>query len=183
MNPSLLKPVLSAAVLLLILGACGRKAPPEATRPQNSDRPAPAGAMDPDTDASTSPPAPFTIEYRMITHFPTCRGNTRVKVGSDGKVWFQRSDKDCPKGEDFSAPYPGQPRAILDEAGRRRLLKRLVEGRFFDLTPPPRGPVSDGYREEIEVTYDGRTRTVTVHDGARLDGWNELKAALIEFTR
>ncbi|MBU1241899.1 hypothetical protein KKD52_06925 [Myxococcota bacterium] len=182
MKHSLLTPFLYETALVVILAGCGQKATPEPTRPQNTGMDSPAGAMEPEKPAPDAQPAPFTIEYRMITYFPTCRGNTRVKVDREGKVWFQRSDKDCPRDEDFSAPYPEQPKVVLDEAGRGRLLKRIVGGGFFDLKAPPRGPVSDGYREEIEVTLEGRHLTVTVHDGARLDGWNELKSALLEFT-
>ena len=119
----------------------------------------------------------------MITFFPTCRGNTRVKVDADGHVYVQRSDRDCPKGQDFSDPYPGTPKTALGPKALGHLQRLVVDGGFFTLAPPPRGPVSDGYREELEVTLDGQTRIVTVFDGARLAGWDDLKAALLEHTR
>lgn len=164
-----LRLVLSSIVLAGLLAACARKTAPEAPPSKAGEPPA--------------MPNSFSIEYRMITFFPTCRGNTRVKIDGDGHVWFQRSDRDCPQGEHFSAPYPEKPKTALGQGAIRRLQRLVDDGGFFTLAPPPRGPVSDGYREELEVTLDGRTRTVTVFDGARLAGWDELKAAMLEHTR
>jgi hypothetical protein len=171
-RPSLV--LLTLAAALLAPSGCGQQEPRPPTRAVER-RDARARLAEPR-------PAWFTLEYRMITHFPTCRGNTRVKIDRDGKVWFMRSDRDCPRGVDFSAPYPDRPKAVLSPAERDGLLDLIVKGRFLDLVAPARGAAQDGYREEIAVDLAGRQRTVVVHHGARLAGWDEVKAAVLGYT-
>ena len=174
-----------AALCSGLLGCGGKPGNPPGKPADEGKRaqPATVGAGATAARPPEAKPEWFTLEYRMITHFPTCRGNTRVKVDRDGKVWSMRSDKDCPRGVDFSAPYPGTPKAELTARERARMLDLIVKGGFFDLKPPGRGDVLDGYREEIEVSLPGRQRTVVVHNGTKLDGWNQLKAAVIRYTQ
>ncbi len=152
-------------------------------KPANSETvEKPASMQQAPPEAPVRELVPFRVEYRRITYFPTCRSNTRVRIDPDGAVYAMISDRDCPEGELFSAPWPEEPKTRLSEDRRRRLMNLILDGGFMTVEPPPRGPVSDGYREEIEVEIEGSKRTVTVHNGTKVKGWDAVRAFLVSFT-
>jgi hypothetical protein len=124
---------------------------------------------------------PFSIEYRKITRFPTCRGNQRVKIDTGGMLFSMTNDKDCPKGVLWNGPYAAPVGPLL--AARVDALAALVaDGGFFDL-PAEVGQVGhDGYREEIEVSVGGRTHAVIRQSGSP-DAFMRVRDALLGLAR
>lgn len=113
--------------------------------------PPPADALD--------HPRRLRVEYRQITHFPTCRGNRRILIEPDGRVFTSRNTSDCPPGTHFSTPYPIRPVRVV-AASRMQSLRDLVERADFAALAaapaPAKAAATDGYLEEIEVQEDGR---------------------------
>ena len=127
--------------------------------------------------------APMDIEYRMITRFPTCRGNERTRVDAVGRVWKAQNLTDCAPGEKWSTPYPAAPLRTLSPRQRARLEETVEKEKFFELAPrhtDPNKVTSDGYVEEIEVNQGGRRHQVAAENGYMPAAFRKLRQLLID---
>ena len=105
----------------------------------------------------------FSVEYRLVSRMPTCRGNRRVHIDSAGAVRTAKNVVDCAPGESWSTPYPAQPARTLD-AESLAALEREIEssGVLGDVASADSTTVSDGAFEEIEITRGADRRTIRV---------------------
>jgi hypothetical protein len=130
--------IVPGALVLSVIGPCAR----------------------PDDDRAAPPE--FEVEYRQVSKLPTCVGNRRIKVNRDARVYAAVNTTECPRGEQWSAPYPASPARTLSDAERRHLLGLIQSSGFLELAPRYPGDRDDGFREEIEVTVADRHQSVVV---------------------
>lgn len=141
-------------------------------------RPSERASSGPDQDA-------VEIEYRSMTRFPTCRGNERVRIDREGRVFKASNLTECPPGERFSTPYPAQPGRVLSAAERRRLAALVRRSGFFDLPShysDPKRATTDGRVEEIEVTLGPRHHIVAM-ENTTLPAFSEVRQAVLDAAR
>lgn len=122
------------------------------------------------------------IEYRSISRFPTCRGNERIHIDRDGKVFKATNLTDCAPGEHFSTPYPAQPGRTLDTKERAGLVRAIRSSGFFNLPThysSPSKAATDGFIEEIEVTL-GTPRHTVVMENATMPAFAQVKQRIID---
>ncbi|HET7500447.1 MAG TPA: hypothetical protein VFK02_05570 [Kofleriaceae bacterium] len=130
---------------------------------------------------ATPAPTSFTIEYRSRTHFPTCRGNQRIKVDAQGGLFAQTNDRDCPTTDGWSAPY-GAPRFTLTADERARLARVITDSGVLALPPlttDPKAASTDGHRDELEIDVSGRHVVVAV-DQTTVPAFAQVRQALID---
>jgi len=117
------------------------------------------------------------LEYERRTNVPTRTGNVRFRVEEDGRVFVQANRREPPLDHDWSADYPAQPTATVDDA-RARIEAVLADHAFASMPPRTTGDRDDGYREQLtHRSADGATRTVIV-DAARMPPFHALIKAL-----
>ena len=111
-------------------------------------------------EATSESPA-FSLEYRMMSRFPTCLGNHRIRIDSSGAVYSVTNRSECPPGEQWSAPYPADPVRRLSRP-ERAALWREVEASGVMAMPDSTdsGVGTDGVIEEIEITRGSGSRIV-----------------------
>jgi hypothetical protein len=104
---------------------------------------------------------PLRVEYRYIQAM-TCKGNRRVRIDPDGRVYADVATRDCLSGEDWNGPWPTQPVRSLSAAQMARLLREVSRSGFFDLPARIERLATDGYREELDVSVGDRRHSVVV---------------------
>ena len=152
--------------------------------------PFPASAESPATPASAPAVAAVdvTFELRVISKFPTCRGNSRLKLDGSGRLFRTANRTDCRKGESWSTPYPGRPVRTVSRARRAALGQLIRHSGFLDLPArvvpagPAGGATSDGALEEIEVRIDGHSHLVTC-EGPAPPAFRSVRAAIYDLGR
>jgi hypothetical protein len=93
------------------------------------------------------------IEYRLISLFPTCVGNERIRITDDGEVSHSRNTVECERGERWSASWRTVGR--LDPRAAARLTQEIVGTGLLDLPPQSIDESAQGgKREEIDLTID-----------------------------
>jgi hypothetical protein len=105
----------------------------------------------------------MAIEYRRIGRLPTCVGNERLRIETDGRVSHARNTAECEPGVQWSAPW--QAVGTLDAPALARLEQQIVETGLLRL---PAQSIDDaaegGKREEIDLVLDGRSHHVVVEN-------------------
>ena len=97
----------------------------------------------------------LTIEYRRIGRLPTCLGNERIRIGSDGLVSHARNTVECDNGERWSAPW--RPVGTLEPAAMAGLTQQVVDTGILGLEPESIDETTEGgTREEMDIALDGR---------------------------
>jgi hypothetical protein len=167
-----------ALAIAVAMCACSRSATEYPDRERPTPTPVPAVAPAP-TPAPASSSAGFTVEYRSRGHFPTCRGNERIRVDAQGGVFHQLNDRDCDSADGWSAPY-GAPRLTLSADERAKLASVIQTSGVLDLPPETAdGARSDGRREELEIDIAGR-RVVVAVDRTTVPAFTQVRQALID---
>ena len=130
---------------------------------------------------TASAPAPgesLSVEYRRI-HAITCRGNRRVRIDPDGRLFVDVATRDCPPGTDWNGPWPTVPARTLDVAEHARLRRLIDTSGFFDLPPRVETPGHDGYRDELDVELGPRRHSVTVERAEAPAAFARVRAAVL----
>jgi hypothetical protein len=104
---------------------------------------------------------PLCLEYRRIQAM-SCRGNRRVRIDPDGKVFVDVASRDCPHGTNWNGPWPTEPARVLTTTEMVRLRDTITSSGFFDLPPLIERAGHDGYRDELDVALGARRNAVTV---------------------
>lgn len=95
------------------------------------------------------------VEYRSIGRLPTCVGNERIRIHSDGEVSHSRNTVECDPGSAWSAPWRSAGR--IDAAAMARLSRQIVETGVLGLSPQTIDQQAQGgRREELDLSIDGR---------------------------
>jgi hypothetical protein len=131
---------------------------------------------------STPSGEPLRVEYRRIQAM-TCKGNRRVRVDSDGRVFADVATRDCPPGVDWNGPWPTTPVRTLDAAERARLGDTISASGFFELPPRVERAATDGYRDEIDVALGARRHSVTVEHAEPPAAFARVRAAVLAAAR
>lgn len=122
-------------------------------------------SLEPIEGADLSPlPDSAILRYQVLRLERGCRGNYRMVLHEDGKVFYQENQKDaeCEPPQRFDAPLPDEPRKTLDEEKVAEIKELIRERGFFDLKRGYRQPARDGAQEILEVQLDGKTHRVVV---------------------
>lgn len=101
------------------------------------------------------------IEYRYIQAM-TCKGNRRVRIDPDGRLYVDVATRDCLSGEDWNGPWPSEAARTLSAAEMARLRRKASRSGFFDLPARIERAATDGYREELDVSVGERRHAVVV---------------------
>jgi len=124
------------------------------------------GAMAPVACAGDS--VNLVLELRIINQSQTCIGNKRFKVEAAGDLYVALNQQGCDAGSLWSAQYSATPTAHLSARQLGALRDAVVSGEVMDLpaqlTDADR-VMEDGYREELDLTLDGKARSVVVAGG------------------
>ena len=103
------------------------------------------------------------MEYRRLGLQPTCRGNERIRVSADGRVWHSRNSRDCEPGVLWSDPW--RPIGQLGEAALESLRRRVVDTGLLDAPSVSVDESAEGgSREEIDLSLDGRDHHIVVQN-------------------
>ena len=124
------------------------------------------------------PAGRFQVEYRRIQAM-TCKGNRRVRIDPDGKVFSDVATRDCPQGTDWNGPWPTAPVRTLDAAALARLRDEIDASGFFSLPARVERPGHDGFRDEIDASIGGRRHSVTVEHADAPPAFTQVRAALL----
>lgn len=122
--------------------------------------------------------APLRAEYRYIQAM-TCKGNRRVRIDPDGRVFADVATRDCIGGADWNGPWPTEPVRMLSAAELARLRRELLDSGFFELPARIEEPAQDGYRDEIDVAIGARRHSVTVQHAPAPPAFARVRAALL----
>jgi hypothetical protein len=146
---------------LALIAACSNQ-PAQRVMPR-------AEAAPPAVDAGPADAAvalrPFRIEYRARAAL-RCKGNRRVKIEDDGRVFAMVQATDCPdRAQPFPTPYGAQPVRTLSAAEVDRLAAAVAGSGVLAL---PDENVDerkkDGHREELELELGGQRRTIATQN-------------------
>jgi hypothetical protein len=121
---------------------------------------------------------PLRAEYRYIQAM-TCKGNRRVRIDPNGRVFADVATRDCVGGADWNGPWPTEPVRTLSEAELERLRRELDASGFFALPARIEVPAHDGYRDEIELSIGPRSHSVTVQHAPPPRAFVRVRAALL----
>ncbi len=125
------------------------------------------GCSQTDPSLGKAPEHLVEIEYRQIMLGPTCMGNWRVKITTDGRVYSSRNTAHCKKGETWSSPWSPDPVTTLSSRKHRGLLASFEIDKLFALPPHITDPTKvtmGGYKEEIELTDGDRHHVVVAEN-------------------
>jgi hypothetical protein len=118
------------------------------------------------------------VEYRYIQAM-TCKGNRRVRVDPDGRVFADQATRDCLSGEHWNGPWPDQPAATLSADDMARLRLQIENAGVLELPPEIVTPGRDGFREELDVAIGERRHSVTVERAKVPAGFQQVRDALL----
>ena len=95
------------------------------------------------------------LEYRRLRRLPTCIGNERIRIASNGDVSHSRNSVECEADAAWSTPW--RPVGRLDAAALARLTRQIVDtgilgGEAASIDEAAEG----GTREELDLSIDGR---------------------------
>jgi hypothetical protein len=102
------------------------------------------------TTAAAGPP--LSLEFRRVQAISS-RGNQRIRVTPAGELFAYLEQRDCPRGEDWSAPWPDEPLRRLSPAEQRQLASTLIASGFLELPRLIVGAGRDGFRDEIDAAF------------------------------
>jgi hypothetical protein len=117
-------------------------------------------------------------EYRYIQAM-TCKGNRRVRIDPDGRVFADVATRDCVEGADWNGPWPAEPVRTLSEAELARLRRELDTSGFFELPARIEVEAQDGYRDEIDLSIGPRSHSVVVQHAPAPPAFVRVRAALL----
>ncbi|MCP5247640.1 MAG: hypothetical protein H6942_03690 [Candidatus Accumulibacter sp.] len=120
------------------------------------------------------------IEFRRIQAI-SCRGNLRIRVAPCGALFAYVETRDCPRGEHWSAPWPGEPLRRLQHSEQQQLAEALLGGGFFALPGEIVTPGRDGFRDEIDATLGAMHHSVRIERSAAPTAFARVRAALMAF--
>ena len=97
----------------------------------------------------------MTLEYRRLGRLPTCIGNERIRIASDGDVSHSRNSVECDDNAAWSTPWRVAGR--LDAAALTRLTQQIIDTGILGLEAASIDETAEGgTREELDLTIDGR---------------------------
>jgi hypothetical protein len=103
-------------------------------------------------------------------------------VDDQGAVFSAVNQADCPDGTPWSTPYPASPRYRLSPSERDQLGRLIQTTGALDLpalTTDPNKVTTDGYRDELEITFGGR-HVVAVVEQTEVAAFSKLRQALVD---
>lgn len=118
------------------------------------------------------------IEFRRVQAI-SCRGNLRIRVTPAGELFAYVETRDCPRGRQWSAPWPEQALRRLDRRQQQQLVDALLEGDFFALPGEIVTPGRDGCRDEIDATLGELRHSVSIERSAAPPAFARVRAALM----
>jgi hypothetical protein len=118
------------------------------------------------------------VEYRYIQAM-TCRGNRRVRVDPDGRVFADVAEHDCRSGEHWNGPWPDQPTVTLTADDMARLHRQIETAGVMALPPEIMTQGRDGFREELDVAIGERRHSVRVERARVPPGFQQVRDALL----
>lgn len=134
------------------------------------------------TGPAPVPGEPLRIEYRRIQAM-TCKGNRRVRIDPDGKVFVDVATRDCPPGTDWNGPWPADSVRTLDATERARLSDEVAASGFFALPARVEQPGRDGYRDELDIAIGARSHSVTIERAEAPAAFVRVRAAVLALVR
>lgn len=99
--------------------------------------------------------APPLVEYRCISRHPTCIGNERIRLETDGRLYWSQNSRECDEGQLWSAEWQYQGR--VGEEALQALMHRIRETAVLNV--PEKSVNSEtegGKREELELYINGK---------------------------
>jgi hypothetical protein len=97
----------------------------------------------------------MTVEYRRLGRLPTCIGNERIRVASNGDVAHSRNTVECETDAAWSAPWRLVGR--LDAAAVTQLGQQIIDTGILGVEPESIDETAEGgTREEMDIAIDGR---------------------------
>ena len=108
----------------------------------------------------------FCVEYRKISQLPTCLGNERLCITSDGRLYHSRNVCECELGELWSDGWHEMGRLgaeVHDQLAQVILRSGLLE---LDSSYWVDENVEGGRREELDVTIGKRRYHFLVQNNA-----------------
>lgn len=103
------------------------------------------------------------VEYRKIGLLATCLGNERIRIGTDGGLYYSRNSQECELGELWSDGWKQIGR--LDSLAVNELLQAIRGSGILVLSPTMvDNEVGGGKREELLLTIDTVTYRYVVQN-------------------
>ena len=121
---------------------------------------------------------PLRLEFRRIQAISS-RGNQRIRVTPTGELFVYLEQRDCPRGQDWSAPWPDEPLRRLSPAEQRQLASTLIASGFLELPRLIVGAGRDGFRDEIDAAFGPQRHSVTIERVPAPAAFAHLRAALL----
>lgn len=128
------------------------------------------------TTAAADPP--LSLEFRRVQAISS-RGNQRIRVTPAGEVFAYLEWRDCPRGEEWSAPWPDEPLRRLSPAEQQELARIVVASAFLDLPRQIVAAGRDGFRDEIDAALGSRRHSVTIERAPAPAAFARVRAALL----
>jgi len=172
--------------LVLLFAACSKQPAPRKTVPRESH----ADATVPVSPTPTPTPVvpvvlrPFRIEYREMTLI-RCKGNTRVKIEDDGRVFAVEQAEDCiDRRRPFTTPYPAQPLRTLSPEEVDRLAASVAGSGLLELPDQNVNErVHDGWRQELEVELAGQPARIIAAQNLEVPAFMKVRALVLGAAR
>ena len=118
------------------------------------------------------------VEFRHIQAI-SCKGNRRVRIEPDGRVFADLVTRDCPPGVDWNGPWPIAPVRTLDGDERARLRDLIDTSGFFALPTSIARAGHDGFRDELDVALGPRRHSVVVERTGAPPAFARVRAAVL----
>ncbi len=121
---------------------------------------------------------PLSLEFRRVQAISS-RGNQRIRVTPAGDVFAYLEQRDCPLGEEWSAPWPDAPLRRLSPVEQQELARTLLASGFLEL--PGRIVVAgrDGFRDEIDAALGAQRHSVRIERAPAPVAFARVRAALL----
>jgi hypothetical protein len=117
------------------------------------------------------------VEYRYIQAM-TCRGNRRVRVDADGRLFADEATRDCLRGEHWNGPWPDQPRHTLSPEEMGRLRRQIERAGIMELPAESVTPGRDGFREELDVDLGDHRHSIAFERAHPPRGFQQVRDTL-----